>query len=258
MKYHFFDLCIQDSIGIFRINRPEVLNAFNIECWNELSLFVDELDSREDIKAVIFTGTGSKAFIAGADIAMIRDRTMVSALQGMAQKTLTRLEHCTKPTIAAVNGYAFGGGCEIAMACDIRIASDNAKFALPELSLGILPGAGGTQRLAKLIGLGRAKEMILTGRAINSQEALDIGLVTKIVPLQELMGIASDTAKTILKKGPLAVRLAKRVIESALSTDGETGMLLELLSYSVLVGSEDKTEGVNAFFEKRNPMFKGQ
>ena len=258
MKFNNFVLEVRDGIAVFKINRPDALNALNSECWLEIGDFADLCNSDESIKVAIITGEGQKAFIAGADINMIKDRTMVTALQGTAQRILRKLENCIKPTIAAVNGYAFGGGCEVALACDIRLASHNARFSFPELSLGILPGGGGTQRLAKIIGLGRAKEMILTGRVVSAEEALGYGLVTKITTQHELMNECFSNAYSILDKGPLAVRLAKSVINMAMSTDQDAGMLLELLSYSILAGSEDKTEGVSAFFEKRHAIFKGK
>ena len=258
MKFNNFSLEVRDGIAVFKINRPEAQNALNSECWLEIGGFADMCNSDESIKIAIITGEGKKAFIAGADVNMIKQRTMVTALQGTAQSVLRKLENCIKPTIAAVNGYAFGGGCEVALACDIRLASYNAHFGFPELNLGILPGGGGTQRLAKLIGLGRAKEMILTGRPITAEEALGFGLVTKVTAQEELISECFTHAYTILDKGPLAVRLAKSVINMSMSTDQDAGMLLELLSYSILAGSEDKTEGVNAFLEKRHAIFKGE
>jgi enoyl-CoA hydratase len=176
----------------------------------------------------------------------------------LGSNVLVKLEKSSKPIIAAVNGFAFGGGCELALACDIRIASENASFALPELNLGILPGAGGTQRLSKIIGLGRAKEIILTGRSITAEEALRYGLVSKVAPLDKLMESAQETARMILAKGPLAVRLAKKCISASLSTDQDAGMFMELLSIGVLFSSEDRMEGVNAFLEKRRPKFQGK
>ena len=258
MSLNNFILDIRDGIAIFKISRPEARNALTAECWQEIGEFADLCDRDNSIKLAILTGAGDKAFIAGADIGMIQERTAVSALQGTAQAVLRKLEQCAKPTIAAVNGYAFGGGCEVAMACDIRYASENARFCLPELGLGILPGGGGTQRLARLIGVGRAKDMILTGRSITAQEALEYGLVTQVTPPDELMEKSLETAHTILSKGPLAVRLAKRVINMSMTTDQDAGMLLELLSYSILVGSEDKEEGVKAFTEKRPARFEGK
>ena len=258
MKFNNFLYRVQDGIAVFTVNRPDVRNALNTECWEEIGRFADHIAADEEVKLAVITGAGDKAFVAGADIAAIRERTMVSVLGGVAQGVLRKLSACEKPVIAAVNGMAFGGGCELAMACDIRIASETAKFGLPELGLGIIPGAGGTQRLAKLIGLGRAKEMILTGRAVTAPEALQMGLVTQVVPPDDLMDAVMDTAKKIISKGPLAVRLAKKVVDASMSADEESGMLLELLSYAVAMASEDKAEGTAAFLEKRPPVFTGK
>ncbi|MDR1765961.1 MAG: enoyl-CoA hydratase/isomerase family protein [Lachnospiraceae bacterium] len=258
MEFNNFLFEVKDGIAYFSVNRPEVLNALNKESWEEIDKFADLLNTDDSIKLAIITGTGEKSFVSGADINFLKARTSITALGGLAQNALQKLENSPKPVIAAVNGYAFGGGCELALACDIRIASENARFALPELSLGILPGAGGTQRLAKLIGQGRAKEMILTSRRITAEEALSYGLVTKVVPLSGLIAEAESTAKTILSKGPVAVNLAKKCVNAALSTDATAGSLLELLSFSVLISSEDRMEGVNSFLEKRTPRFQGK
>lgn len=258
MEFQNFILQVEDGIGTFTVNRPDVLNALNEESWKEIGLFADYLEQADDINVAIITGSGEKAFVSGADINFLKQRTSVTALGGLATGVLRKIENSSKPIIAAVNGYAFGGGCELALACDIRIASENARFALPELALGILPGGGGTQRLSKLIGLGRAKEMILTGRRIKADEALHYGLVTAVYPPEQLAQEAHQIAKTILSKGPVAVQLAKKCITASLSTDQETGLLLELLSYSVLVSTEDRIEGVDAFLEKRPSKFQGK
>ena len=258
MEFQHFLYEENDGIAVFTVNRPEAYNALNTDCWGEIERFIAHVNAEESVKLAIITGAGEKAFVAGADIKVLKERTMVSVLSGAAQGALKRIATCEKPIIAAVNGIAFGGGCELAMACDIRIAAEHAKFALPELGLGVIPGAGGTQRLAKLVGLGRAKEMILTGRPIRAEEALQIGLVTKIVPQEQLMEAAYETAAMILSKGPLAVRLAKKAIAASLSADEESGMLIEMLSYAIAVASEDKAEGVAAFLEKRTAEFKGQ
>lgn len=258
MEFKNFLYEVTDGIAVFTVNRPEVRNALNTECWEEIGRFVDHINADEGVKLAVVTGVGEKAFVAGADINALKERTMVSVLSGSAQGVLRRLSNCEKPVIAAVNGVAFGGGCELAMACDIRIAAEGAKFALPELGLGIIPGAGGTQRLARLVGLGRAKEMILTGRAVTAQEALQMGLVTRVLPAFDLMDAVMETAKAILSKGPLAVRLAKKAVAASLSADEESGMLLELLSYAVTVASVDRVEGVAAFLEKRPPDFRGK
>lgn len=249
---------VKDSIAVLTVNRPEVRNALNTACWEEIGTFVQEIERDEAVRLAIITGAGEKAFVSGADINSLKERTMISVLSGSAQGVLRKLAACEKPVIAAINGVAFGGGCELAMACDIRIAAEHVKMGLPELGLGVIPGAGGTQRLAKLVGLGRAKEIILTGRAITAQEALSIGLVNKVSPKGELMNTVYETAEQILSKGPLAVRLAKKAIAASLSADEESGMLLELLSYAVAMGSEDRTEGATAFLEKRPPQFQGK
>ena len=259
MEFEHFKLTItEDQIAVFTIDRPQVRNAMNEACWKELSAFLDWVEAQPQLKGIILTGAGEKAFVAGADINFLKERTMVSALEVLAQKTLRKLAGCKLQVIAAVNGYAFGGGCELAMACDIRIASENAAFGLPELGLGILPAGGGTQRLAKLVGVGRAKEIILTGRTVKAEEALSIGLANRIVPLETLMDEALETARRIAQKGPFAARLAKQAVNASLSTDEDAGMLIEALSYGLVIASEDRMEGVTAFLEKRTPHFTGQ
>ncbi|OUO13643.1 enoyl-CoA hydratase-related protein [Flavonifractor sp. An4] len=257
MEFEHFTLTVTDDIAVFTVNRPQVRNAMNEACWKELSAFLDWVDQTPTLKGIIITGAGEKAFVAGADINFLKERTMVSALEVLAQRTLRKLAACKLPVIAAVNGYAFGGGCELAMACDIRISSEKAAYALPELGLGILPAGGGTQRLAKLVGVGRAKEMILTGRIVKAEEALAMGLTTKVVAPEELMDAAFETARCIAQKGPFAVRLAKQAVNAALSTDEDTGMMIETLSYGLVIASDDRMEGVTAFLEKRSPEFSG-
>ena len=258
MEFRNFIYHLDSGIATLTINRPEVRNALNSQCWEELGAFIQHVDTCDEVRLAVITGSGEKAFAAGADIGALRERTLVSALCSQAQKVLRNVADCEKPVIAALNGVAFGGGCELAMACDIRIAAEHVKMGLPEVGLGVIPGAGGTQRLAKLVGLGRAKEMILTGRAITAQEALQIGLVTKVVSGEKLYEEVRKTANMILEKGPLAVRLAKKAIAASLSTDEESGMRLELLSYAVAIASEDRVEGTCAFLEKRKPNFCGK
>ena len=177
---------------------------------------------------------------------------------GGGQRALEKIETCSKPVIAAVNGYAFGGGCEIAIACDFRVVSENAIFALPETGLGLLPGAGGTQRLTRLIGMGRAKDVILLGRKIGAQEAVQVGLATKCVPQDGLMAEAQKMAAKLLAKGPVALRIAKRVVQASMSAGQDVGMLTEMLALSVLCSTEDKAEGVGSFLEKRTPNYCGK
>lgn len=247
---------IQDDIAVITIDRPEVRNAINASVLGQISQALDELADNDDAQIVIFTGAGDKAFVAGADINELAVRKPKDGLRAAMQGVYEKVEQFQKPTIAAVNGYAFGGGHELALACDIRIASTNAQFALPETSLGIMPAAGGTQRLARLVGVGRATEMILTSRRVKAHEALTMGLVTDVVEPQELMPKAKETAQTILSKGPLATQLAKTVVRHGFDADHSTGILLERLAQSVLYSSAEKVEGTNAFLEKRNPDYR--
>lgn len=247
-----------DRIAVVTINRPEVRNALNSPTWSELAQVISIVASSEDVKALIITGAGDKAFVAGADIKALKEKSMVETLSGSGQQVLNSLENLHKPVIAAINGYALGGGCELAMACDLRIASERASMGLPETRLGIVPGAGGTQRLLRLVGLGKAKELIMTGRIVNAEEAMRIGLVNRVVPHDNLMKVAEDTAAEILRGGPLALRLAKAVLNVGATTDIRTGLTLELLAQTILFGSEDRVEGLSAFLEKRDPVYKGR
>lgn len=246
---------VRDRIAVVTVNRPEVRNALNFGVLDGIEAALDGFERREDVGAVVFTGAGEKAFVAGADISQLVGYTLRDGLRARMQRLYDRIQDLELPTIAAVNGFALGGGNELAMSCDIRVAADNARFGLPETNLGILPGAGGTQRLSRLVGLGRAQEMILTGRIIDAEEALRIGLVTSVVPAEELMHSAHETARTILAKGPLAVRLAKLVVRNGAETDQRTGLLLERLAQSLLYASDEKAEGANAFLEKRPARF---
>ena len=247
---------IQDGSAVLTINRPEVRNAINSTVLGRISRALDDLADNDDAQIVIFTGAGDKAFVAGADINELAVRKPKDGLRAAMQGVYEKVEQFHKPTIAAVNGYAFGGGHELALACDIRIASSNAQFALPETSLGIMPAAGGTQRLARLVGVGRATEMILTSRRVTAQEALSMGLVTDVVEPEDLMPTAKETARTILSKGPLATQLAKTVVRHGFDADHGTGILLERLAQAVLYSSAEKVEGTTAFLEKRVPDYR--
>jgi enoyl-CoA hydratase/carnithine racemase len=258
MAYETILTDVGEGVGFITINRPEKRNALNKQVTEELRRALTGFEEDARVKLVVFTGAGEKAFVAGADIADLRQRTMLDALSAGMQELYDRIEAFEKPTIAAVNGYALGGGCELAMACDIRVATENARFGLPETTLSILPGAGGTQRLARLIGKGRATEMILTGRMIDAGEAHSIGLVSQVVPRAELRESVIKTARTIISKGPLATRLAKLVIQAGFETDQRTGQIIERLAQAILFESEDKLEGTAAFLEKRDPNFKGR
>jgi len=248
----------EKGVAVLTANRPEKLNAMNDQSWQEIDQFFTWANTADEVKAVILTGAGDKAFIAGADLNSLASKKSTDCLNGAAQKALSKIEQCSKPVIAAVNGFAFGGGCETAIACDFRIVSENAVFALPETGLGILPGAGGTQRLTRLIGLGRAKDVVLLGRKIGGLEAVQIGLATKCVPQAHLMEEARKMADKLLAKGPVAIRIAKQVVQASLSCSQEVGMLSEMLALSVLCSTEDKAEGVSSFLEKRDPEYRGK
>ena len=247
---------VTDGIALVTVNRPEVRNAINATVLRAITETLAALAENEDVQVLVFTGAGDKAFVAGADINELAVRTPKDGLKATMQGVYEKVEQFPKPTIAAVNGYAFGGGHELALACDIRIASTNAQFALPETGLGIMPAAGGTQRLAKLVGLGRATEIVLTGRRVKADEALDMGLVTQVVEPDELLITARETAQAIMAKGPLAIQLAKTVIRHGFDVDHQTGILLERLAQSVLYSSAEKAEGTTAFLEKRAPDFR--
>jgi enoyl-CoA hydratase/carnithine racemase len=258
MSYETLLTEARDGIGVITVNRPDVRNALNRRVLREMRYALDGFREDNGVGAVVFTGAGEKAFVAGADIGELRERTILDGLAAHMQRLYDEIEGFEKPTIAAVNGYALGGGCELAMACDIRIAAENGRFGLPETALSIIPAAGGTQRLARLVGKGRAIEMILTGRMIDAEEARGIGLVSRVVPQTQLMDAARETAGTILSKGPLAVRLAKLAIQTGFETDQRTGLVVERLAQTVLYASEDKREGTSAFLEKREPEFNGR
>lgn len=258
MDYKNLLVSNEGPLVIVTVNRPEVRNALNLETWREINAMVTELETDETIRVVIITGAGEKAFVAGADINFLKERSMLETFKGENQNILNRWAGMDKVTIAALNGFTLGGGLELALACDLRIASAKAKLGQPELNLGLLPGAGGTQRLSRLIGLGRAKELVLTGDIIPAQEALQIGLVNKVVAPEELMSTAREMAGKILGKGSLAVRFAKAVMNWGESTDLQTALTLERMAQSVLFGTEDHMEGINAFLEKRSPNYQGK
>lgn len=245
------------AVGLITLNRPSVRNALNrqlmTELWEALSLFEPD----QDVGAVVITG-GPTFFSAGADIKEMSDKSLVEAYLGDMGKLWDRVARYPKPLVAAVNGYAFGGGLELVMACDIVVCSEDAKFGQPEINIGIMPGAGGTQRLPRLVGKNRALEMVLTGRPIDAREAHMLGLVNRVVPAEAVLEQAVNIAKDIASKAPIAVRLAKESVLKSLDTDLETGLLLEHRLFYMLFATEDKREGMLAFLEKREPHFKGR
>lgn len=250
----------EDAIGYITINRPKVLNALSIKTVKELTDAFEKMGKDKKVQVVILTGSGEKSFVAGADIPEFMklkpDGARDYAVRG--QKLLNVIERLGKPVIAAVNGFALGGGCEIAMACTVRIASDNAKLGQPEVSLGLIPGYGGTQRLPRLVGKGRAYEMILAGNPIDAQTAEKIGLVNRVVPQAELMETCEKLARTIAKRAPLAVKYCLEAVDRGLNMSLDDGLALEADLFGLVFGSKDVREGVKAFTEKRKPDFKGK
>ncbi len=258
MPYQNLLVTREDGLGVITLNRPEVRNALDPQTWAEIREAVREFKFDDGVKVVIITGAGGKAFASGADIRSLRERKTLDVLKSEANDTLNEIEYLNKPVIAAIDGFALGGGCELAMACDIRIATNRSKFGQPEVNLGIIPGAGGTQRLQRLVGLGKAKELIFTGDIIDAHEAERIGLINKVVEPEQLMAAAKEMADKIMAKGPVAVTAAKAAINVGASTDLFTGLLFERYAQTVAFGTGDRIEGTSAFLEKRKPEFKGE
>jgi enoyl-CoA hydratase len=249
---------VSESIATLTIDRPDVKNALNLETVNEVRAALTALAANQDVGVLIVTGGGGTAFVSGADINDIRARGRDEGLAAINSSLFAEIERFPRPTIAAINGYALGGGCELALACDIRIASDTAKFGQPELGLGIIPGAGGTQRLPRLIGMGRAKYLILTGEIVDAKQALEIGLVSAVTPPGQLQIRARELAKKILRQGPLAARLAKVALNASARVDMDSGLLIETLAQALCYSSDDKLEGTTAFLDKRKAKFTGR
>lgn len=251
---------VEEGIGILTIDRPEALNALNLEILRGLRDLLREVERREDIRALIITGAGGRAFVAGADIGEMKPLKPLHTREfaSLGHEVTRLLERMEKPVIAAINGYALGGGCELALACDLRVAVEEAKLGLPEVSLGIFPGFGGTQRLTRLVGRGRASEMILTGDPVGAATAERIGLVNRVVHRENLLSEAKRMANTMLERGPLALKLAKAAIHQSQETGLTAGLAFELEAFSLIFSTEDKEEGLKAFLEKRKPSFKGR
>jgi enoyl-CoA hydratase len=247
-----------ESIATLTIDRPAVKNALDRETVNECHRALDTLEQSPDVGVLVITGAGESSFVSGADINDLRGRTGADGLAAISSSLFARIERFPRPTIAAINGYALGGGCELALACDIRVAADSAKFGQPELGLGIIPAAGATQRLPRVVGQGWARHLILTGEIIHAKQALEIGLVTAIMPASQLQVRARELAKRILKQGPLAARLAKLALNASARVDLDSGLLIETLAQAICYESEDKQEGTSAFLEKRKPKFSGR
>ncbi len=259
MTYQFLTLDVDSRIATLTVNRPDKLNALNDATIAELGQAIDEVRSREDVAGIIVTGAG-RAFVAGADISELASQTptIAKARAQNGQNIFRRFETSPKPVIAAVNGFALGGGCELALACHIRIASDKAKFGQPEVKLGICPGYGGTQRLSRLIGKGRAIQLLTTAEMIDAAEAYRIGLVNKVVAPEDLMKTAIEMMQAILANGPLAVSLCIEAVDRGLEMSLEEGLVLEANHFGLLASTSDMTEGMQAFLGKRTPEFRGK
>ena len=257
MSYRNVLVTREGAIGIVQLNRPKVLNALNFEVMSELVSALEELDRDEAVKVIILTG-GERSFAAGADLAEMSQATPVDLVLGRRFELWDRIRKISKPIIAAVSGYCLGGGNELAMNCDLIIASETATFGQPEVNVGIIPGAGGTQRLPRVVGKYKAMEMILTGKSISADEAYSIGLVNHVVPPESLMKEARKIATDIASKPPISIRSAKEAILKAQDTTLEVGLEFERKAFYMLFATEDGKEGMKAFLEKRKPTFKGK
>jgi len=260
MKYKTLVFEIENSAAIVTLNRPEKLNALNQQTFIELDHVFCETAADSSIKGVLLTGAGEKAFAAGADISEIQDLSLEEgrAFSIFGQNVFNKIEQCSKPVIALINGFALGGGCELAMSCHLRIASENAKFGQPEVNLGLIPGYGGTQRLPRLIGRNAALEFLLTGNMFTAQQALQYGLVNKVVPAADLADAGRELLDSILAKGPLAVKYILETVNRGLNMPLYEALRLEADYFGTACASEDKKEGTCAFLEKRRPQFKGK
>jgi enoyl-CoA hydratase len=247
----------EGEIGIARLNRPQVLNALSHQLMDELVTALEQFDHDDNIRVIVLTGS-DRAFAAGADIKEMSDETTIGIMLKDRFATWDRIRNIKKPIIAAVSGFALGGGCELVMNCDIIVASETAQFGQPEINIGVIPGAGGTQRLTRVVGKHKAMEMILTGRPITAQEAYDLGLVNKIAPVELYLEVAKDLAKEIAKKSPIAVRLAKEAVLKTFDTSISEGLQFERKNFYMLFASEDQKEGMRAFLEKRPASFIGR
>lgn len=256
MEFITVDPVFDKNVALLRLNRPKELNALNLQMMGELRDSLKILDEDDSVRVIIITGN-EKAFAAGADIKQLADKSTVDMLKTNQFNTWENIRKTKKPLIAAVSGFALGGGCELSMTCDMIIASETAKFGQPEIKIGVIPGAGGTQRLTKAIGKAKAMELILTGNFLSAEEALSYGLVNKVVPVEMLMDTAKQLALQIAEMSPLAVMLAKEAINRSYETHLEEGLTLERKNFYLAFSSEDQKEGMQAFIEKRKPNFSG-
>ncbi len=251
---------VQNNIATITLNRPEAANAFSKNMLHNLKEILSEIKYDQNIRTVIITGAGEKVFCAGADL---KERSTMSQVEvkqtvSLIRQVVNDVEQLPMPVIAAINGAAFGGGLELALACDIRVAADTAKVGLTETSLAIIPGAGGTQRLTRLIGIGKAKELIYTARRVNAHEAKELGIIEHVIPVEELLNKAIQIAERIAENGPIAVNQAKIAINRGIEVDLQTGLQIEQMAYAITIPTKDRIEGLTAFKEKRKPVYKGE
>ncbi len=259
MAYENILMEIDSGIGLLTLNRPEKRNALDPKTWEEIHQAVKQCRADRQVKVLMITGAGGKAFASGADIGALRQRKTLETLESISQDVLNDIENLSKPVIAAIDGFALGGGCELAMACDIRIATQRSRLGQPEVNLGLIPAAGGTQRLQRLVGIGKAKELIFTGDIIDAQEAKAIGLVNQVVENpDDLLPKAREMAQKICAKGPVAVAMSKAAINVGANTDLYSGLMFEKFAQTIAFSTEDRIEGTSAFLEKRKPDFKGE
>lgn len=260
MSYENLIVEREENYAVVTINRPKVLNALNGDVIRELSAVADELENDDQVRVVIITGAGDKAFVAGADIAFMSKLSPMEAMRfaRIGQATMRKIENLSKPVIAAINGYALGGGNELAMSCDIRVASEKAKFGQPEVQLGIIAGFGGTQRLTRLVNPGLAKEILYTADQYDAETAQKIGLVNHVVPAEELLNFCKSMAKRIAARGPVAVSLTKEAVNNGLEMDLDKAIALEADLFGLSFTTEDRQEGISAFLEKRKASFKNK
>lgn len=259
MTYQNIIVDIQDNLAFITFNRPKALNALNNGLLAEFTRAVEDLGQNEEVRVLVLTGAGPKAFVAGADITELAtfNPLQAKAFGKKGQEAISALQALAIPVVAAVNGFALGGGCEMALACDFVYAADTARFGLPEITLGIIPGFGGTQRLPRAIGKNRAKELIFTGKMISAQQALELGLVNKVCPADDLMAEVKKTALEMAAKGKVSLMAAKQAINAGMDVDLATGCAIELNCFALTMASPDAREGTAAFLEKRKPEFKG-
>ncbi|WP_066053721.1 enoyl-CoA hydratase-related protein [Robertmurraya korlensis] len=259
MSYEFLLCVINKNVAVVTINRPPV-NPLNTNVFQELNTLFGELEANDEVRAIILTGSGEKAFVAGADINEMANLGLVgiNKMNKISRSVFSKVENLTKPVIAAINGLALGGGLELALACDLRISSSKAKFAFPEVGLGIIPGGGGTQRLQKVVGQGVAKELLYFGEMFDAYRALELNMVNKVVPLEDLLDTAQEWALKLAQKPPVALQMLKLAVNTGGNTDLESGLIIESACFANAFSTEDRKEGLQAFIEKRKPIFAGK